>query len=448
LTNAGQLALGRQRRFSGALDWAKDRQWLSIVLIVSAWALMPGVRRLFDWKAGFASVSVLSIVPLIALIPAVVALTYGKRLRLVDRRLAACAWLWTGGFSIAAVVAVVNGGSPAAAGYTYLQFMLPMAFGLWVATLDVPLEVLYNRIAALLLWLSTPLCIYAAFQFVAPPPWDVSWMLHAGVASIGKPFPYELRPFSTLNSPGIFADFLDITIALNLPRLIVSHAPLRYAQFALCIAALVLTMVRTGWLGFIAAIITYLLLTPRRGRNLAVVGAVAVVGAIVVYNASALLGSAQAGDSLSARFSTFSNLGQDYSFIDRQRYFGTLLVDAAEQPLGQGLGVIGTAAKLGASGDVKDFDNGFIARFTEMGYFGMACYLATLAGMIVLSVQAWRRYRAERVPKLAAIAAAVVAVQIMLFVLDISSDHHNALAGLAFWLSAAILYGRGQTVRA
>jgi putative inorganic carbon (hco3(-)) transporter len=444
LTSASPLALGRESPFAGIASWYRARPWLPIAIVLIAWALMPGVRRLFDWRAGgFASVNLLSIVPLLALIPALLALTYGGKLRFVNRQLALCAWFWTGGFGLACVVAMVNGGSPFAAVYAFAQFMLPMAFGLWVATLDLSLVELYERTANVLLWLSTPLCIYAALQFVAPPPWDVSWMLHANITSIGQPYPYELRPFSTLNGPGIFADFLDITIAFNLPRLIASRSPLRYAQFALCVAALALTMVRTGWLGLIVAVVTYILLTPNRVRNLATLGVVALVGAIVVVNASTLLGSAQASNSITARFSSLSNLNDDYSFVDRQRYFEGLLADALEQPLGLGLGVTGTAAKLGDSGEVNDFDNGFIARFTEMGYFGMACYLVTLGGMIALALSAWRRFAAQKMPQLSAITAAVVALQVMLLVLDVSSDHHDSLAGIAFWLSVAILYSRG-----
>jgi hypothetical protein len=449
LINASPLTLTRERPFAGLAAWYKARPWMPISLVLLAWAVMPGVRRLFDWRAGgFASVSILSIVPLIALVPAVVALTYGGQLRRVDRRLAICAWIWSGGFVFSCVIAVANGGSPAAACYAFALFMLPMAFGLWVTTLDMSTSALYERIAGTLLWLSTPLCLYAVLQFVAPPPWDVSWMLHANVTSIGQPYPYQLRPFSTLNGPGIFADFLDITMAFNLPRLIAGHSPLRYAQFALCLAALALTMVRTGWLGLIAMIITYILLTPHRARNLVTVGVVVGIGALLVVNASSLLGSAQAGNSITARFGSLSNLNDDYSFIDRQRYFAGMLADAAAQPLGQGLGVVGTAAKLGGGGEVKDFDNGFIARFTEMGYFGMVCYLLTLGVMLALSLRAWRRYTALGEKRMATIAAAIVSVQVMLLVLDISSDHHNALAGIAFWLSAALLCMRDRPVAA
>ena len=447
MTNASLLALAPERPFAGVVAWCRARPNLAVTIVLGTWALMPEVRRLVEWRAGgFASVSVLSIVPLIALIPAVLALSYGGKLRYVDRRLALCAWLWIGGFGSAFVVALANGGSPFAASYALAQFILPMAFGLWVATLDLPVDVLYERIANVLLWLATPLCLYAALQFVAPPPWDVFWMQHANIVSIGQPSAYQFRPFSTLNGPAVFADFLDITIAINLPRLIKSRSPLWIARFTLCIAVLALTMVRTGWLGFAVAVVTYIALTPNRARNLAVFGGVAAIVAAVIVNASVLLGSAQAGSDIIARFSTLTNLNNDHSFVDRQRYFEGLLTDALDQPLGQGLGVVGTAAKLGDSGKVNNFDNGFVARFTEMGYFGLACYLLAVGGMMALAVGAWRRYVARGLARLSAIAAAVVAVQVMLFVLDVSYDHHDALAGIAFWLTMALVRGRDRLV--
>lgn len=446
MTTASPLALAPDRPFAGLAAWYRSHQWLPVVVVLGLWAVMPGVRRLFDWKLGFASVSVLSIVPLLALIPAVVALIYRGQLRRVDRRLLACAWLWTGGFGVAFLVGAMTSGSPFAAAYSLVQFLLPMAFGLWVSTLNVATGDLYDRVASAMLWLSTPLCLYAALQFVAPPPWDVAWMMNANIASIGQPFPYQLRPFSLLNSPGIFADFLDVTIALNLPRLLSSRSTLRIAQFALCIAALALTMVRTGWLGFAVGVVTYLVLVPHRARNLAVLGAVAGIGGVLLLNAPTLLGSSAAADIITSRFSTFSNLDADYSYLDRQRYFGELLTDALETPLGTGLGLTGTAAKLGAGGQTKDFDNGFVARFTEMGYFGMLCYIGTLLAMIALAFSVWRRAQAAGSVKRASIAAAVVAVQVMLLALDISSDHHNAFGGVAFWLTIGLVLRPGDAL--
>jgi putative inorganic carbon (HCO3(-)) transporter len=438
-----RLPFAPARPFAGVTAWLGARPWSGIYAVALAWVLMPAIRRLFDWRAGgFTSLSVLSLVPLLALIPALVALTYGGRLQYVDRRLLICAWVWTGGFTYSLIVAFANGVNPAGAVYAYLQFMLPMAFGLWVASLKTPRAELYDRTAGFLLALSMPICLYAAYQFIAPPPWDVSWMRAVNVLSIGHPFPYQLRPFSTLNGPGILADFLDVTIALNLPRLLTARSPLRLLQFSLCVGTLALTMVRTGWLGFAVAILTYILLTPNRTRNLMAFAGVAAVCSLLILNFPTLLGDAKAGSDVANRFASLTQLDNDYSFMDRQRYFGGLLDEALQEPLGTGLGVVGTAAKLGDAGQAKDFDNGFIARLTEMGYFGAACYLVAVAAIFALAMARWRTYRLGGASAAPAIAVSVVSIQAMLFAMDLSADHHNALAGIAFWLSAAFLAER------
>jgi hypothetical protein len=60
--------------------------------------------------------------------------------------------------------------------------------------------------------------LYGLYQFVAPPTWDANWMLSSGMESIGQPRPFEIRVFSTLNSPASLAYYLAalILIALSL----------------------------------------------------------------------------------------------------------------------------------------------------------------------------------------------------------------------------------------
>ena len=106
-------------------------------------------------------------------------------------------------------------------------------------------------------------------------------------------------------------------------------------------------MVRSDWLGGAVGALVYVLLSPQRLRNLTVISGVAIVGFALVSNASALLGNTDAGNSISSRFSTFDNLDGDVSYNEREKYFGAVLVDALAQPFGQGLGVVGTAAKIG-----------------------------------------------------------------------------------------------------
>lgn len=444
------LAEGLSRPGTGTVSrtiaWLRARPLLAVLAVIAIWGLMPEVRRLIDWKVGFSSISVISALPLLALAPAAIPLLYGKALRALDGRMLALGWAWLGGFTFSLAVAATTGNITAAV-YSYAEFCLPAIFALWVATLDVPIRVLYQRIATFSLWLATPLALYGAFQFAAPPAWDVAWMLSAKITSIGVPLPFQLRPFSTLNSPGIFADFLVAVILLNLPRLR-SPKPLMLGQIALCLGVLTVTMVRSNWIALVVGVIVYVVLSPGRAKNLTLLAGVAIVFAILLANVSALLGSAQAGSDLSTRLDTFSNLDSDVSYNERARYWGEPLIAAATQPLGEGLGVIGTAAKLGDSGSTHDFDNGYVARFTEMGYFGTACYVFVLIGGLVLALQRHRKFGRAGMQDLASIAAAVAALQFAWLWLDVSSDHHNQLAGLFFWLSLALIGGRDAAEQA
>jgi hypothetical protein len=409
-------------------------------VVLFAWALAPELRRIIDWRSSFASVSIVSVLPLVALVgPAYLLLVTRVRAH-VDRRLVFAAWLWFGGLLYAYAISIAAS-NVVAGTYALAGFALPALFALWLATADEPLELVYERIAKTLLGLAVGSSVYAIYQFVALPPWDAAWMQRTGLVSIGVAQPFSFRPYGTLNSPGPFADFLIFAILLTLPRLRGAHV-LRFAQVAVCLCALGLTLARADWVALVLALFAYIAMSPGKVRNLGVVAALAVVVVAFVDNAPALLGSTRAGLDLQARFATLANVGTDTSYMVRERYFGEALSDAVDTPTGEGLGMLGTAAKLGAAGATVDFDNGYIARFTEMGYFGTACYLATLVFALALAVRRQRTFAMHGMRLEAGMAAACVAVQVALLFLDTSSDHHTQLGGLFFWISLAIVFGR------
>ena len=413
-----------------------------LLTVVLLFTVLPVLHRLVDWKVGYSERSILSIVPLLAMIPAALYVVYSGRIARLPKPLLVCLWLWIGGFAFAFAVGVVVGNAVASV-YTVIEFVLPTLFALWLATTDIPPETLYYRFANFLLWLSVPLSLYAALQFVAIPPWDAAWMRDAHMTFIGIPEPYQLRPFSTTNGPPQFGDFLVAVVVLNLPRLR-RVTPLLLAQMALCVGTLALTMVRADWITLAVAVLCYVALSPQRARNLTLVALVGGVGAVLVFNASSLLGSSAAGNALQARFSTFGNLDNDYSVNARQSYFGDTLDNALAQPTGEGLGVTGVAARLSKTGADRPYDDGYIARFVEMGFFGMACYLGTLLVGIVLAFMRWLAFTRAGAVEDAAVMAALVAMQLALVVLDASIDHHTNFTGLLFWLTLIWAYGWRQ----
>ena len=429
---------------NGVVAWWRARPWMPIAIVLVLWAIMPGIRRLIDWRIGFNYIAVASIVPLLALLPFAAVVLYRDHAK-YRRSIALCAWLWAGGFGYSLVVGLAAGNGLAAI-YSALNFILPMFFGLWVARLDIAPEALSERVASIALWIATGLAMYAVFQYVALPEWDAAWMRNTNIISVGYPAPFQFRPFSTLNAPGPFADFLVAVLLLNLPRL-KRPSWLQLVQIMLVAGVLVLTMVRTAWIAALVGVLAYLLMSPNRAKNLAIFSLVGVACALLVFNASVLLGNDQAGSDLSRRFETLGNLQSDSSYNVRQSYFGDKLQIALSQPTGGGLGLLGTAAKLGSSQQVVDFDNGYVARLTEMGYFGMACYLATLIAGLALAWRYWDDARRRGSQHEAAFGAAVFALQLTLAFTDISSDHHNQFSGVFFWLSLALVCCRHERVR-
>jgi hypothetical protein len=417
-----------------------------VYLVLLVWALAPGLRRVIDWKSSFNAVSIVSILPLIALIPAAIAIAMNARSRSLPREAVVVFWLWLGAFGYAYAVALAIGNAVAAT-YTLAGFLLPMFFGIWLMFADrSDATITYERIASFALAISVPVSLYACFQFVAPPPWDVLWMQQTQLVSIGIPEPFQFRVFSTLNAPGPFADFLIYVLIFNLPR-IAGATFLRGCAIAIDVVALGLTLARADWIALGVAIVVFVALSPRKLANLSVIGVVALVFALFAVNAGTLFGSDQAQSDLATRIGSFGDLSNDTSFIERQRFFASALSTAIAEPTGEGLGVVGTAAKLGSTGTTLDFDNGYVARFTEMGYFGTAAYLAAILTMFVLTARRWWVLDRAGHAKAASIAAAALALQVALIFLDASSDHHAQLSALFYWLAFGLVFGKDVTVR-
>jgi hypothetical protein len=427
------------------IAWLRARPWTYVYVVFAMWGLFPELRRVIDWKSSFASVSIVSILPLLALVPAAIAVVKKLRRQSLPREAIVLVWLWLGAFGYGYAVALAVGNAVPAT-YTLAGFLLPMFFGLlpigWRAIDGLAL---YERIASFALKLSVPIALYAFYQYVAPPPWDLFWLEQTHLVSVGIAEAFGFRPFGTLNAPGPFADFLVFILILNLPRVRGAKVWRGFA-IALDVAALAMTLVRADWIALAIAVVVFVALSPRKVANLSAIGVVALVVGLFAGNASTIFGSDQA-DGISERFTSLGDITTDVSFVERQRLFGEALSNAIAEPTGEGLGVLGTAAKLGSGGATVDFDNGYIARFTELGYFGMAAYLAAILAMFAVTARRWWVLNRAGDAQAASIAAAALGLQAALIFLDTSSDHHSLLSALFFWLAFGLVFEGDVRVR-
>jgi O-antigen ligase len=215
--------------------------------------------------------------------------------------------------------------------------------------------------------------------------------------------------------------------------------PLPLIAIVGCVATLVLTNVRSAWLAVAVGVVAYLVLSPKRAKAFGALAAVGLVSVVLLLNASTLLGNATITQSLQSRFDSLGNVDEDESVSARRAESNFAMHQGLEEPLGQGLGTVGGAVKLGDTGAGQlVLDNGYLSRFLEMGVAGFICYVATLAGGVIFGVRALVLGFTTRNPGLQQLAVTSVTVQCALAGLDLSSDYHSGLPGMFFWIALGL----------
>ena len=285
-----------------------------IALDMLLWVGVPEVRRVLDWERGYNSLAVVNLLPLLFLLPLAVLVLLDGSLARLRGSLQCLVYLWLASFGYALVLGIL-GGSLLGAVYQFAQFVLPLGLAVLLATRagsPLPALVHLSRVA---LWLGVATSLYAIYQYVSPPPWDVYWVTNSGLVSIGTPEPFSLRAFGTLNSPVTLADYLTVTVLLTLPRLRISRWPLLVALVPCTVA---LAFVRASWIELIVGIVIYAIFSPRRGPALAAVALVAAAVFAIFASVPALYGSSLLTQQVQARLQTFGDLEHDASAQDRQ----------------------------------------------------------------------------------------------------------------------------------
>jgi putative inorganic carbon (HCO3(-)) transporter len=285
--------------------------------------------------------------------------------------------------------------------------------------------------------------VYALVQFISPPPWDAMWIYASGFLAAGLPYPYTLRAWGTMNSPGPFADFLVCTILLALP-LVNWRKPLALVATLVCCIGLALTFVRANALVLGACLAIYLFFSPRRTEIGLGIGGIVLAVALVVGLAPTIAGETGTRfvDRLTDRFNTIDTLDTDVSVSTRQLEIEAGLTLAIAEPLGQGLGTIGTAAKLdGGQGEAITVDSGYVSRFEALGYLGMFGYLIVTIGGLARSLVQAIGVASQGERERAVVVVAAVTVQAALVAIDFAVDSHSAFDGILFWLALATAFG-------
>ncbi|CAN5744611.1 hypothetical protein BH23ACT10_BH23ACT10_32500 [soil metagenome] len=330
-----------------AASLARHRPVATIEFSLWLWILGPQVRRVVDVSTGYHDPSyILVAAPLasLVLLPHIRALRWQGLRRPVRPMLMAVVAVSVG----YAVGAVQIGLRPATG--ALLLWLVPPLLGLQAVAVGDDYAELEAAVERVFVWGALIVGIYGIVQFYAVPSWDAFWMNNAPIASIGSPHPFEVRVFSTLNSPGPLATFLAAAVLY----LTSARHPLRVPAQVAGLVCLALSMVRAAWLATLIGLVFVMAAGRSRARATALTALALVAVAILQV-------SGPVEQAIVDRIDESRAGNQDDSFVARLALHEEMIPALADDVVGRGLGASGVAARLGdGSTGIVDLDSGLL----------------------------------------------------------------------------------------
>lgn len=351
------------------LAMIQSRMLVPYTLVV--WAIAPEIRRIMDWMEGtYHSVSLLSVAPLLA--GAMIIIPVLRSIHHVDKPLARAVLYFGVALGYGSLIGLAKNGMGFA--YDLANYVIPLLLLPYFAVRPFSPKDL-DRLLYAYANIATLVAVYGIIQYLTVPPWDAFWMNHVEMNSIGMPYPLEIRVFSTLNSPGPCAAFLALALV---PMLMEKRwrGTLGWVGLLLTVTGLLITLVRSAWLVVFVMLLVYIVTSASKGKWKTILQLV-LVGAAMFYIVPKLPGA----EGLVARMETLTSIQEDHSYNERLDLLNTMVPAVIGNPVGQGIGSVGTGTKLENGGDLGEhgvMDNGIIAVFLTFGIAGALFFFGAL----------------------------------------------------------------------
>lgn len=359
-----------------ALLYLRPVSYLGFTMWV--WMLTPFYRRLSDVHGGYTDASLVMLAPIA--VTACCGLAIASNIR---RGSPKALWPYIG---LMAVViygffsGALQNGLPAAT-LALLNWVLPILFALHILTLQEEAGEKARQIMLAMVWGGLIIGVYGLIQYLILPAWDAEWMRGSALESIGAPIPRMVRVFSTLNSPGPYAQFVSASALIA----IATRSRMRWGSIVFSLVGLLLSLVRAAWGSWAIALV--MLFFWSNVRQKIAFAATALAAILVITPAIAF---SPLGETINARFATLSNASSDTSYIERVDLYRRFSSTALSSIAGVGLGRTGViSARLsGQSPDSVDatnnIDSGVLEIFYTFGLLG-AVFLAMFGAIYVTS---------------------------------------------------------------
>ena len=409
---------------------ARKSQQRYVVFVLFLWLFTPFVRRVADYHSSFIDPSPILLAPLAASLVVVVRL--GQRVGSLFSREFLPFSLVLLGIVYGLIVGILQ--LPIQAVITdCLRWVVPVLFAAYCLTLkEERLEVIAAVERASIYGLIL-MGAYGIWQSVSPLPWDLFWLAHVNAESFGSAQNDAVRVFSTMNSPGPFAACASGLMLL----LIGSEKKLARLAQILGAAALILTEVRSAWIGIVVGLI-YIFLRSGARIKLRLIGltgtGVLALAMFFAYSTST--------EQLANRLNTFSNLKQDESYDERLSGSQRALEHALRRPFGGGLGYLDSAfytSEDAGGSDLGAHDNGLFEFLVTLGMPGCIFYWAGLLLLLARGLSTGVPVDSKR--------TACFAVCLSFLAQLPTGNSLFGVDGFVFWIAASMMLMNVEAVR-
>lgn len=380
--------------------------------------LTPFVRRLSDFKSGFTEPSPMLLAPL--LVAMITIVTFYRNLPKAHEQGGLPFILSATGVFYGFLIGMVNG-LPVPAILSLMGWVSPILFGfhLFVNWRDYPSY--RDNIQRTFLWGVFVTASYGVYQYLVAPEWDCFWLIETKLfTSMGNPEPQGLRVWSTMNAP---LQFGVVMLGGNI-LLFIGQGNLRIPSLAVGILSILLTSVRTVWLGLMVSLIT-LLVSLKGGVQIRLIAFILMIFIFIVP----LSAVEPFSKVIQSRVSSLSNVQDDQSAKDRANLYGLVLNEALSEVIGKG------------NGNLGPIDSGIMELLLTFGWMGAIPYISGL----ILSFYTLFASKSNSDPFASAARAIVVGFVPMLA----GSNVIAGISGMVFWGflgigMAAIKYNKHQ----
>ncbi|MBD2329615.1 O-antigen ligase family protein [Alkalinema sp. FACHB-956] len=342
--------------------------------------LTPLFARLVDYRSGWDPQRIILIAPyLITFIPLLSILSNIPKLN----RMGATPLLLAGAGVLYATLIGLLRNPPFGVFRTMLDWLSPIVFALYYLQNWRYYPEYSKTIRQVFLWGVLITGVYGVYQYLVAPEWDALWLRESQLSSAGLPEPLKMRIWSTMHSPGAFAVF----IMAGLLFLLTSSSPFAIPISGVGYLAILLSLVRTAWLGWGAGLLMLVTsLKPKFQARLLF----SIV--LIIMCAIPLVTMDPFAETINTRIETLTD-PQDNSLTGRMEIYDTGLFSALLNPVGNGLG----SSWIEQNGKIISLvvDSGFIDLFLSLGWIGAIPYLIGLLISLLSAAKIKQRWVAD-----------------------------------------------------